>query len=209
MDRGVFSKAFFAAVIDRGDHLITWEKDYRRDAWDEAAETVAFSRVRPRNNARDLRRWSFHCQEAPWPKLTDLRRIVVRAKNPDGRCIEVSILATNAKLSVEETVWLIFNRWIQENDFKSLDVHFGIDQLTSRKSRSFAEAASEFPDKTVDALEYRELKSQKTNLESQLARRLLRLDKLTDKQGLGERRLEALLQRAAKLTTASEVELQT
>lgn len=208
VDRGAFSKAFFEAVVERGDHLITWEKDYRRDAWDEEAATVAFSRVRPRNNARDLRRWSFECQEAPWPKSTELRRIVVRAVNPNGRRIEVSVLATNPKLSVEETVWLIFNRWIQENDFKSLDVHFGIDQLTSHKTRAFADAASEFEDKTVDSLEYRELKTQLKNLENQLARRLLRLDKLTDKKALEERRLNDLASRGDKLAETSAAELQ-
>jgi len=33
-------------------------------------------------------------------------------------------------------VHLIFNRWIQENDFKYLDKHFGINQLTRKEQIS-------------------------------------------------------------------------
>jgi hypothetical protein len=31
---------------------------------------------------------------------------------------------------MERAVWLILNRWLQENDFKYLDRHFGLNQLT-------------------------------------------------------------------------------
>ena len=62
-------------------------------------------------------------------------------------------------MDVQDVVWTILRRWLQENDFKYLDIHFGINQMTSRDSFSFLEKAASFQDQTVDSLEYRELRN--------------------------------------------------
>ena len=34
-------------------------------------------------------------------------------------------------MTLEDAVWLIFNRWLQENDFKYLDRHLVLISLTA------------------------------------------------------------------------------
>ena len=55
--------------------------------------------------------------------MSGMRRIIVKATNHNGNTITVSILCSNPLMPVEDVVWLIFNRWLQEDDFKYLDVH--------------------------------------------------------------------------------------
>lgn len=64
----------------------------------------------------------------------------MRATNPSGRTVEVAILTNDHTRAAclpcrhrqaAELVRLIFGRWVQENDFKYLDQHFGINQITS------------------------------------------------------------------------------
>ncbi len=45
--------------------------------------------------------------------------------------VELSILSDDFKRLAIVIINLIFNRWIQENDFKYLINHFGLDQITS------------------------------------------------------------------------------
>ena len=42
-----------------------------------------------------------------------------------------NVLTDDLERSAKEIVWLIFNRWIQENDFKYIDKHMGMKQITS------------------------------------------------------------------------------
>ena len=84
-------------------------------------------------------------------------------------------------MAAQDIVWAICNRWLQENDFKYLDTHYGLNQLDSRASNTFAERAGDFADRPIDTLEYRELKAAIQTLESALAKDLLKLRK-TDKQ---------------------------
>jgi DNA repair exonuclease SbcCD ATPase subunit len=72
----------------------------------------------------------------------------------------------------------MLRRWLQENDFKYLDVHFGINQLTSRDSSSFRESTEQFEDRPVHSPEYRELKTSLKDLETTLGRQLVQLRKM-------------------------------
>ena len=56
--------------------------------------------------------------DRPWPKDPRLRQIVVRATNPKGQTIQVSLLTDDLIRPAMEILRLMFNRWIQENDFK-------------------------------------------------------------------------------------------
>ena len=75
---------------------------------------------RARNHSRDL--WSYHFEwiEEAWAKHPGWWRFIVRATNPEGREIEVSILCDDSKHGAENIIGSIFNRWLQENDFKYL-----------------------------------------------------------------------------------------
>ena len=158
LDRGIFGRDTFALFFERGDWLVTWEKGYRGGGWDQAAPTVEFFRARCGNNAADVRTYRFQCQESPWPPDGRVRRILVRATNPDGRTIEVSVLCTDPHCSLQEAVTLLFNRWIQENDFRGMDRHFGLMQITSYRSVAYAELEARLHDRAVECPEYRELK---------------------------------------------------
>lgn len=192
LDRGIYGLEEFGRFIEAGDHVLTWEKGYTGGAWQEGAPTVVFARQRTRNHARDLRHYRFECQESPWPRDPRLRRIVVRATNPQNRTLEVSVLCSNPDLALEKAVWLMFNRWLQENDFRYLDRHFGLNQLTSYASRSYAEEAAGLQDKPVDSVEYRELKSQLHTAENTLAKHLLRRERQQDRLQVAEQRTEQL-----------------
>jgi len=175
IDRGIYGLATLQSF--GADYVITWEKNYSGDGWDETAETTCFSRSVPRNDKSDLRTIAFHCQQSRWRRDRSFRRIIVRAVRPDGRMVEASILTSHPRMDVRDVVWAIFRRWLQENDFKYLDVHFGLNQLTSRDSSTFRAEADRFEDRPIDSPEYRELRDRLRQLEAALGRTLVRLRK--------------------------------
>jgi hypothetical protein len=180
LDRGIYGLETFRRFLDRGDHVLTWEKGYRRDGWDERAPVHRFTRTRARNHAADLRLYRFACQETPWPRDRRLRRLVVRATNPQQRTLEVSVLCSCPTIARDEAVWLIVNRWLQENHFKGLDHHFGLNQLTSYASTSVAAQRDRFTDQPVLTREYKELKAERAQHELHLGKLLTRRERLHD-----------------------------
>jgi hypothetical protein len=179
IDRGIYSLPVLQSFAP--DYVITWEKGYQGGDWDEQAPTVRFTRSRPRNRHDDLIEVHFECQEAPWRRDRAFRRLLVRLRRQGEAPIELSVLASPPDMDRQDIVWAICSRWLQENDFKYLDTHFGIDQLDSRASSTFAERAGDFADRPVDSPEYRDLKADIQTLESHLAKDLLKLHK-TDQQ---------------------------
>lgn len=183
LDRGIFGSGVFAKFGEHDCNLITWEKGYLHDGWDESQSTIMFRRFRERNHAGDFKKYTFECQESPWPKDLSIRRIIVRATNPIGRMIEVSILCTNPNMDVQQIVTLIFNRWIQENNFKYLDKHFGLMQITSYASENYKDVAHTLLDRLIDSPEYRKLKRQFATDEQALAKLLLKRERVTKQLG--------------------------
>ena len=55
----------------------------------------------------------------------------------------MSILGTDPKAPDEAVLKGMFSRWIQENDFKYLDKHFGINQITSYRTIHYQRLACE------------------------------------------------------------------
>ena len=173
IDRGIYGLECFKRF--ENDYLITWEKGYNGDGWDENAETVEFTRHKLKNGGSGKKKkYSFECQESPWPKMSGIRRIIVKATNHKGDTITVSVLCSNPFMPVEDAVWLIFNRWLQENDFKYLDAHFGINQLDSRARDDFKNRMDDFKDRKVDSSEYKELKKESKSASDALGRNLLK-----------------------------------
>ncbi len=182
LDRGIYGVDTLARFERTGDHVLTWLKGYEKSAWREAVPVTAFVRHRPRNRADDLRSYRFECQEQSWAKRPHMRLLIVRATNPAGRTIEVAILCGNPHMALERAVWLMFNRWLQENDFKYLDKHFGINQLTSYATSTYAERAADFRDRTVEAPEHRRLTRELAKCEKALGKLLLSQRRYLKKQ---------------------------
>ena len=199
IDRGVFGLDPFAGFRQLGDSLITWEKDYKRNGWDDSKPAVLFRRCRERNGPRKLLWWQFTCQESPWHRDRSVRRIIVRVQTPDGATGEVAVLCTNPRMAIEQAATLIFNRWIQENDFWYLDSYMGIGQITSYASDSYAQIADTLRDRPMDCPEYREMKKRCTSQERQLGKLLLAQRRRDDRIEQAEAELDAAVQASYKV----------
>jgi len=173
IDRGIYALATLQA-FDR-DHIITWEKDYKGDGWKEGRATLVFTRSLKKNHHADDRFITFQCQQSRWRRDHRFRRIIVRVSRPGADDVEMSILTSHPDMGLQDVVWAMFRRWLQENDFKYLDAHFGLNQLTSRDSFSFREQAKGFRDRPVDCPEYKEQKAALHALEGRLGKRLVQL----------------------------------
>ena len=207
-DRGIYSLEVLQRVVNNGDHIITWEKGYERDGWDDSKESEFFRHLRARNQANDLLVYEFHWQESVWDRDPLFRRIVVRARNPNGNEIEVSILASDREQSAKNIIIMMFSRWIQENDFSYLINHFGIDELTSRAHESYSSIESELTDRQVRSREYKALMQEKHKVESTLSRLLFNRKKneelITKKREEGERKKKSLEQECKDLESQLE-----
>jgi hypothetical protein len=154
IDRGIFGIECFYRF--EKDSLITWEKGFDGSGWNENKSPAKFIRHKRKNGSSGKKKkYSFECQESPWSKMSGIRRIIVKATNHNGDTIIVSVLCSNPEMPLEDVVWLIFNRWLQENDFKYLDRHFGIDQLDSRAHGNFKNKMDEFTDRSAESMEYK------------------------------------------------------
>jgi hypothetical protein len=171
IDRGIYGLGTLQSFGD--DYVVTWEKGYEGDGWDDKGEVVEFTRSRIKNRKNDERSINFRCQEASWKRDGSFRRIIVRAERDDGRNIELSVLTSNPDMDIRDVVWAIFQRWLQENDFKYLDAHFGFCQLDSRNDLSFEDQAGDFLDRLVDSPEYAKSKNELGKVETRLGKRLV------------------------------------
>ena len=203
VDRGIYSNDIFNQVLaDPAIHLITWEKGYQSEQ-DTPWETLAaqhraagtysfhtFSRVR--NNSRDHRPYHFEYIHRPWVKNPAIRQIIVRATNPNGRTVQLAILTDDTTRPVREIVRLIFNRWIQENDFKYLNKHFGINQLTSYRSTPYEQLRDQLTDRQVPNRAYLEKVKTGRQLDARQARQLLAADRAQRDQTQRQQRLQEI-----------------
>jgi hypothetical protein len=203
VDRGIYSNDIFNQVLaDPHIHLITWEKGYQSEKdiqWEtlaashRAAGTHGFHTFsRLRNNSRDHRPYHFEYIHRPWAKNPAIRQIIVRATNPNGRTVHLSILTDDTRRPVREIVRLMFNRWIQENDFKYLNKHFGINQLTSYRSTPYEQLRDELTDRQVPNRAYVEKIKTQRQLEARQARQLLAADRAQRDQAARQQRLEQI-----------------
>jgi hypothetical protein len=198
VDRAIFSNDLFNLVAaDPYLHLITWEKGFTPGLWDPSRVTTRFAAERQRNNSRDVRLYQFSVIDQPWARNPAIRQLIVLATNPQGKVAQVAILTDGRERPAKEIVWLIFNRWIQENDFKYIDKHMGMKQITSYKSIDYAELRGSLEDRQVP----NELFVQKTKEGKRVTRRKARLLLADD---TARRQEAARLQEIARLEADPE-----
>jgi hypothetical protein len=199
VDRGIFGKEVFEKVLaDPALHLITWEKGYERQNWPPPGESSgSIVMERARNRAEDVRSYHLEYWDRTWPKDPRLRQIVVQATNPQGRVIQVSILTDDKEADAARIVRRMFNRWLQENDFKYLDKHFGINQITSYGVTGYDELRQAVADRQVRSAEVKALGEQKRQLRVQQSRLLLLQAKGEHQAAPRQQRIDALEKQAA------------
>ena len=174
IDRGIFGQETFRKIIDDEHlHIVTWEKGYRKGKWNQEKVQGAFVMERTRNRAEDIKKYSFEYTDESWDKNADMRLLRVRATNPNGRTVELGILTNDKERAAEELIRLMFRRWIQENDFKYLEKHFGINQITSYASVSYKDLRDQVEDKQIKSGKYKALQKERKALRARLKQLLL------------------------------------
>jgi hypothetical protein len=194
VDRAIFGKEVFEKVLaDPALHLITWEKGYQRQPWPPPGGITGSMVIeRARNRADDIRSYHLEYWDRTWPKNQALRQIVVQATNPHGRVIQVSILTDDPKSAAVMIIGLMFGRWVQENDFKYLDKHFGINQITSYGVTGYDELREKVEDRQVRSAEAKALQEQRRQLRAKQSRLLLVKAKGEHEQAQRRQRIETL-----------------
>jgi len=211
LDRGIYGLDTFKRFLEdkATNYFITWEKGFRADLahdhWDGS-----MSLYRPKNSSNDLKRYHFSYYEECWSRHDKIRRIIVQATNLNNRTITVSILCSDPDRDIKEIIALMFDRWIQENDFKYLDVHFGINEITSYAVLSYKEIEGTLKDKQEKSGEYKALEKQRTQIKQQLKTHLLNQHRAKTKNLERQEKIEALTIQLNKLEetikkTAKEV----
>jgi hypothetical protein len=208
VDRAIFGREVFEKVLcDEGMHLITWEKGYQVQSWPPAGG-VSGSMVieRARNHANDIRSYHLQYWDRCWPKEERLRQIVVQATNPKGRTIQVAVLTDDTQRAASEIVRLMFCRWVQENDFKYLDKHFGINQITSYGVVGYEELREQVEDRQVRSAQIKALGEQRRQLRARQGRLLLLQARSEYQAALRQTRIEELQQAPAADQTRKELD---
>jgi hypothetical protein len=175
IDRGIFSRDIFKwALAQPRQHIITWEKGYKNDGWDKDAPIKNGSLFKARNHKHDLMRYHYQYIDTVWHNNKSIRKLVVRITNPKLKTAEVSILTDDMDREAREIITLMFSRWIQENDFKYLIKHFGIDQITSYEYKDYKSLQDKIKDKRAETGEHKSLKRKEKNEREKLKTQLLR-----------------------------------
>jgi hypothetical protein len=202
VDRGIFGAEVFEKVLaDPALHLITWQKGYVAQSWDPKAVQGQMVMERARNAADDLRSYHFEYLERDWPTEPKLRQIVVQATNPQRRVVQVAILTDDRLRPAAEVIGLIFNRWIQENDFKYLDKHYGINQLTSYRVIPYEQLKGQVTDREVVSGQCLALRQEGKDLRHKQARLLLLQEKCDHAAAQRQKQLTELERRQAEAQT--------
>ena len=194
IDRGIYGLEVFAWIAGAPNiHIVTWEKDYKKNAWAEGRPADgSFTVERARNHREDIKTYRFEWTEQEWPQNQAFRQIVVRATNPQNNTIEVSILADDAERSAKDIIWLMFDRWVQENDFKYMDSHFGINQITSYMSTTYEAIREELDDRMMKNAEYTALANNRLDRKKKAGDLLFQERESEKKQSLRQKEIEDL-----------------
>ena len=199
MDRGIFSQEVFAqAVAAPNYHLITWEKNFQPGQWDPRKRSGQYTLERTRNHAQDKRVYRFEYIDQDWAKNPQMRQLIVRATNPQDRTVEVGVLTDDRERAASQIIHLIFNRWTQENDFKYLDEHFGINQITSYASVAYEKLQGQVEQKQSKSGAYKALEQKAAQIKSQLSKLLLSQHQHPRKSTKRAERIAALTQDLAQ-----------
>ena len=197
VDRGIFGEEVFEQILaDPRHHLITWQKGFVAGKWEAAQVSGSLKLTRLRNHSGDLRTCSFEYLDQAWEKDPRLRRIIVQATDAKDRVVQVAILTDDFSRAAQEIIRLMFARWLQENDFKYLDKHFGINQITSYRVIEYDQLRDKVKDRQIQSRQ-RKLRGQRRQKARQQQARLLLL------QEQAEQRHRERAQRAAELKTAA------
>lgn len=128
-DRGGYSQRCFIYLKSKKMYFVTYLKNRKKERR-ISEELFCVHEIK----LEDGEKLSYRIYEGErrWAKCGSLRVIVLLKE--DGH--QVPILTSNPFLKAETIVYLLIRRWREENCFKFMIEHFGIDLLTSYKTES-------------------------------------------------------------------------
>ncbi len=175
IDRGIYSIDILKKIIESpNSHMITWEKGYEKNEWDEEASCGKGHLVKKRNHKNDLKLIHYHYQEKQWEKDAAMRQIIVRVFDKNWKVlIEVAILTDDQNRPADQVVELMLKRWVQENDFKYLIRHFGINQITSYAFTDYKALKDKIEDKIYTCDQHKALTREIQKVRAKLKTALL------------------------------------
>jgi len=184
IDRAIFSEEVFEKVInEKYLHLVTWEKDYKQDQWDNDGPTKQGYIERTKNDASDKKLIKYELQEKKWGKNNKIRQIIVRIEQPgNNEFLEVSVLSDDFQRDAVLIIVAMFNRWIQENDFKYLISHLGIDQIVTYDYWDYQEIKDHLEDKQHLSGEYKSITKDLDKLRGKIKTVLFKLHCMNKKE---------------------------
>jgi hypothetical protein len=179
-DRGYWGYEFLRSLIELGDHFIQWEKNYQKSAWNDPYQKEGSFEVCRQGNSRNDRRElvEFRWREQKWDRVAGGRRFIVRARKRFGEWIEVAIVTNHPTMPAQEVICLMFDRYLQENDFSYLNRHFGLKELTSRKFDRYEAIAGQLEDRQIKSRTYKATQKEKQALREKLRQCLFQIDGL-------------------------------
>ena len=205
IDRAVFGKETFDRVLaEPAMHLVTWEKGYQPGNWKESQVSGQCVIQRVRNHSADRESYQFRYIDQKWAVDPRWRQLIVRATHPSGRKGEVSILTEDHTRAAAELVRLMFGRWVQENDFKYSDLHFGFKQITSYGVIGYAQLKLQLTDRQIQSGAARALAEQARQVRAQLGRVLWAQRQAEHRQGVRQARQAELEKANAAVPESAE-----
>ncbi len=148
-DRGGWSPALFAGIIDAGFDLLTWRKGPAPDVPSEEFAKVECADDRGRQHDYDLADTAVELAISEGPRkgetvsLRQVTRKVPARRNTSGTTRQIHVLTTRRDLSAGEMCWRMSSRWREENYFRYARTRFALDALDSHA------AAPDDPDRLV------------------------------------------------------------
>lgn len=176
IDRGIYGEEKMVEIDKMQYGLVTWEKGYKRDAWDENKEVSQFKIHRRKNHSEHIKTWDVKFfKDEKYSKVPGFYRLIVRITPPgkEIRTLEVSVL-TNGKLEDGTAVFAMLNRWIQENDFKYMIRHFGLNEITSYQALEYVDIRELLSEKNVLSESYKKLEQAQSKVRLKLKELLLK-----------------------------------
>lgn len=191
IDRGIYAMDVFDDIAkSQNSHIITWEKDYKKDKWDKTLPFCNGSIIKTKNKKENVRLINYSFQEYTWDKNPCMRQIIVRIYDKkEGILIEVSIITDDKNRVAQQIIELMLNRWVQENDFKYLISHFGLNQITSYAFSDYKELRDQIEDKIYICSKHKALTKEIQKIRIRLKTALLRKHKFSEKHNNLEKKI--------------------
>ncbi len=133
-DRGGWSPAVFADLIEAGFDILTYRKGAIPDLPDAAFTTITFTddraRVRTVEIADGTTELAIHEGRRKGQTVV-LRQVTRRKTDRHGELRQTHILTSRTDLTPEQVAHRMFSRWREENYFRYARTHFDLDALDS------------------------------------------------------------------------------